>query len=169
MASSPDVRSLWESFHHNINLGGSCGEIHAMLNGGRKLINPLVAAQNLYVSRSRWTLKLRRANAANTRWIDPTWSLSWLRSSCRYRTSWTRPSKPLSATSRSCPAPSRLTAIEPSRADRWSSASVYLPLKSAHRCRYFHGDHSMAERLGSKGIYGMSIFKKNMYVLQCTL
>jgi hypothetical protein len=46
---------------------------------------------------------------------------------------------------------------------------VYLPLKSAHRCRYFHGDHSMAERLGSKGIYGMSIFKKNMYVLQCTL
>lgn len=38
---------LWEAFHHNPNLGGSCGEIHAMIGkGGRKLFNPLVAAQN---------------------------------------------------------------------------------------------------------------------------
>lgn len=28
------------------NLGGACGEIHAMLKGGKKLLNPLVAAQN---------------------------------------------------------------------------------------------------------------------------
>ena len=38
---------LWEAFHHNPKLGGSCGEIHAMVGkGGRKLLNPLVAAQN---------------------------------------------------------------------------------------------------------------------------
>lgn len=38
---------LWEAFYHNKNLGGACGEIHAMLGkGGRKLLNPLVAAQN---------------------------------------------------------------------------------------------------------------------------
>ena len=37
----------WEAFHHNQNLGGACGEITAMLGkGGRKLLNPLVAAQN---------------------------------------------------------------------------------------------------------------------------
>lgn len=27
------------------NLGGACGEIHAMLKSGKKLLNPLVAAQ----------------------------------------------------------------------------------------------------------------------------
>jgi chitin synthase len=26
--------------------------------------------------------------------------------------------------------------------------------------QYFHGDHSMADRLGKKGIYGMNIFTK---------
>ncbi|SGY21407.1 BQ5605_C016g08233 [Microbotryum silenes-dioicae] len=48
--TKPGARSiyyLWEAFHHNPNLGGACGEIHAMLgNHGRKLLNPLVAAQN---------------------------------------------------------------------------------------------------------------------------
>lgn len=34
-------------FYHNKDLGGACGEIHAMLGkNGRKLLNPLVAAQN---------------------------------------------------------------------------------------------------------------------------
>jgi len=37
---------LWEAFYNNPNLGGCCGEIHAMIEGGRKLLNPLVAAQN---------------------------------------------------------------------------------------------------------------------------
>ena len=37
---------LWEAFYNDPNLGGCCGEIHAMLEGGKKLINPLVAAQN---------------------------------------------------------------------------------------------------------------------------
>ena len=37
---------LWEAFYNDPHLGGCCGEIHAMLEGGKKLINPLVAAQN---------------------------------------------------------------------------------------------------------------------------
>lgn len=30
--------------------------------------------------------------------------------------------------------------------------------------QYFHGDHSLAARLGDKGINGMSIFQKNMFL-----
>jgi chitin synthase len=37
---------LWEAFYNDANLGGACGEIHAMIQGGKKLLNPLVAAQN---------------------------------------------------------------------------------------------------------------------------
>ncbi len=37
---------LWEAFYNDKHLGGACGEIHAMIKGGKKLINPLVAAQN---------------------------------------------------------------------------------------------------------------------------
>lgn len=37
---------LWDAFYNDPDLGGACGEIHAMLKGGRKLLNPLVAAQN---------------------------------------------------------------------------------------------------------------------------
>lgn len=32
--------------------------------------------------------------------------------------------------------------------------------------QYFHGDHSMADRLGPKGIYGMNIFTKNMFLAE---
>lgn len=39
--------ALWEAFYNDKDLGGACGEIHAMLGKGwRNLINPLVAAQN---------------------------------------------------------------------------------------------------------------------------
>jgi chitin synthase len=44
--SSRSLYELWNAFHNNRNLGGACGEIHAMLKGGKKLWNPLVAAQN---------------------------------------------------------------------------------------------------------------------------
>lgn len=33
--------------------------------------------------------------------------------------------------------------------------------------QYFHGDHSLADRLGPKGIYGMNIFTKNMFLGMC--
>lgn len=39
--------ALWQGFYNDKDLGGACGEIHAMLGkGGKKLLNPLVAAQN---------------------------------------------------------------------------------------------------------------------------
>lgn len=38
---------LWRAFRSSENLGGACGEIHAMLGKNKtKLLNPLVAAQN---------------------------------------------------------------------------------------------------------------------------
>lgn len=38
---------LWRAFYNNANVGGACGEIHAMLGKKFKnLLNPLVAAQN---------------------------------------------------------------------------------------------------------------------------
>jgi cellulose synthase/poly-beta-1,6-N-acetylglucosamine synthase-like glycosyltransferase len=35
--------------------------------------------------------------------------------------------------------------------------------------QYFHGDHSLADRLGPKGIYGMNLFTKNMFLGECEL
>lgn len=32
--------------------------------------------------------------------------------------------------------------------------------------QYFHGDHSLADRLGPKGIHGMDIFTKNMFLAE---
>ncbi|KAH9987664.1 glycosyltransferase family 2 protein [Xylariaceae sp. FL0662B] len=48
--TKPGPRSLlalWEGFYNDKDLGGACGEIHAMLGkNGRKLLNPIVAIQN---------------------------------------------------------------------------------------------------------------------------
>lgn len=44
---SKSILALWEAFYNDKDLGGACGEIHAMLGkGGRNLLNPLVATQN---------------------------------------------------------------------------------------------------------------------------
>jgi chitin synthase len=32
--------------------------------------------------------------------------------------------------------------------------------------QYFHGDHTLAKILGKKGIEGMNIFKKNMFLAE---
>lgn len=40
------LSSLWEAFYNDKDLGGACGEVHAMLEGGKALLNPLVAIQN---------------------------------------------------------------------------------------------------------------------------
>ncbi|KAI1390687.1 glycosyltransferase family 2 protein [Hypoxylon trugodes] len=48
--TKPSPRSLlalWEGFYNDKDLGGACGEIHAMLGKrGVKLLNPIVAVQN---------------------------------------------------------------------------------------------------------------------------
>src|SRR6266536_4334210 len=39
--------TLWEAFYNDKNLGGCCGETHAMIGKrGRDLLNPLIAAQH---------------------------------------------------------------------------------------------------------------------------
>jgi chitin synthase len=110
---------LWEAFYNNKNLGGACGEIHAMIKNGRKLINPLVAAQNF---------EYKMSNILD---------------------------KPLESA--------------------FGYVSVLPGAFSAYRFRaiqgrplgqYFHGDHTLAERLGKKGLHGMGIFTKNMFLAE---
>ena len=46
------------------------------------------------------------------------------------------------------------------------SAYRYRAIQGRPLERYFHGDHSLADRLGSKGIHGMDIFTKNMFLAE---
>lgn len=111
------IYHLWEAFYNNENLGGCCGEIYTI--GGKKLLNPLVAAQNF---------EYKMSNILD---------------------------KPLESS--------------------FGYVSVLPGAFSAYRFRaiqgrpleqYFHGDHSLAARLGPKGINGMSIFEKNMFLAE---
>lgn len=112
--------SLWEAFYNDKDLGGACGEIHAMLGKrGRALLNPLVAVQNF---------EYKISNVLD---------------------------KPLESA--------------------FGYVSVLPGAFSAYRFRaimgrpleqYFHGDHTLSKILGKKGIDGMNIFKKNMFLAE---
>ncbi|KAI0268233.1 chitin synthase [Gloeopeniophorella convolvens] len=110
---------LWEAFYNDNNLGGCCGEIYAMINKGRKLLNPLVAAQNFEYKMSNILDKPLESSFGYVSVLPGAFS------AYRYRAIQGRPLE-----------------------------------------QYFHGDHSLADRLGPKGIHGMNIFTKNMFLAE---
>ncbi|GAB7349932.1 hypothetical protein MBLNU459_g0630t1 [Dothideomycetes sp. NU459] len=112
--------SLWEAFYNDKDLGGACGEIHAMLGKGWKnLINPLIAAQNFEYKISNILDKPLESSFGYVSVLPGAFS------AYRFR------------------------------------AIMGRPLE-----QYFHGDHTLSKQLGKKGIEGMNIFKKNMFLAE---
>lgn len=112
--------ALWEAFYNDKDLGGSCGEIHAMLGKGWKnLFNPLVAAQNFEYKISNILDKPLESSFGYVSVLPGAFS------AYRFR------------------------------------AIMGRPLE-----QYFHGDHTLSKQLGPKGIEGMNIFKKNMFLAE---
>jgi chitin synthase len=112
--------ALWEAFYNDKDLGGACGEIHAMLGKGwKKLLNPLVAAQNFEYKISNILDKPLESSFGYVSVLPGAFS------AYRFR------------------------------------AIMGRPLE-----QYFHGDHTLSKQLGKKGIEGMNIFKKNMFLAE---
>ena len=104
---------LWEAFYNDPNLGGCCGEIHAMIKGGKKLLNPLVAAQNF---------EYKMSNILGKPTPIPG-SIPFL-TLCRQ----TSHLKVVSATSPCCPVLSPLTDSARSKGGRWNNTSTVTTL-----------------------------------------
>ena len=117
---SKSLLALWEAFYNDKDLGGACGEIHAMLGRSwRNLLNPLVAAQNFEYKISNILDKPLESSFGYVSVLPGAFS------AYRFR------------------------------------AIMGRPLE-----QYFHGDHTLSKQLGKKGIEGMNIFKKNMFLAE---
>lgn len=110
---------LWKAFHNNPQLGGACGEIHAMIKHGIKLFNPLVASQNF---------EYKISNILD---------------------------KPLESMF-------GYVSVLPGA----FSAYRYQAVLGRPLDQYFHGDHTLSQRYGTKGIDQMNIFRKNMFLAE---
>ncbi|KAI4724498.1 chitin synthase, class [Aureobasidium sp. EXF-10728] len=117
---SKSLLALWEAFYNDKDLGGACGEIHAMLGPRWKyLTNPLVASQNFEYKISNILDKPLESSFGYVSVLPGAFS------AYRFR------------------------------------AIMGRPLE-----QYFHGDHTLSKQLGKKGIEGMNIFKKNMFLAE---
>lgn len=110
---------LWQAFDDNPHLGGACGEIHAMIQHGLKLVNPLVAAQHF---------EYKISNILD---------------------------KPLESLF-------GYVSVLPGA----FSAYRYEAVLGRPLDQYFHGDHTLSQRYGAKGVDGMNIFRKNMFLAE---
>jgi chitin synthase len=106
-----------------------------MIKGGKKLLNPLVAAQNFEYKMSN-ILGKNDFLFIHRLIPDPLFADKPLESSFGY------------------------VSVLPGA----FSAYRYRAILGRPLEQYFHGDHSLADRLGPKGIHGMTIFTKNMFL-----
>jgi chitin synthase len=107
-----------------------------MINGGRKLLNPLIAAQNFEYKMSNILGELYCCVLSST--------------------------SPISQLDKPLESSFGYVSVLPGA----FSAYRYRAILGRPLEQYFHGDHSLADRLGPKGIYGMNIFTKNMFLAE---